>query len=188
MNKEQLQQLGLTDDQIAEVFKINGQDIEALKAANSTAETEKSNLQALLTAANKQIEDFTKLDIDAIKTEAATYKQKYEAEQTANAEKVQALQLQHTIDNALLIAKTKNAKAAKALLNVEELKTSKDLTKDLESQIAAVKESDPYLFEQEDNGKPPVVGGSKQTPPPRDKKMTYSEMLEYLEKNPGAKL
>ena len=47
-----------------------------------------------------------------------------------------------------------------------------------------MKESDSYLFEVGGSS----VGNVGKVDPPSTENMTYSEMMEFLEKNPGAKI
>lgn len=166
MKKEELLELGLTEEQIQGVFKLNGQDINSIKS-------ERDNLKAELDVANNKISDFEKINVDEIKAEVEKYKNE-----------ISNLKLDHSIENSLLKSKVKNPKAAKALLDMEALKNSKNFDSDLENQIKSMKESDSYLFEVEGSS----VGGVGFVNEPSTENMTYSEMMEFLEKNPGAKI
>ena len=166
MKKEELLELGLTEEQIQGVFKLNGQDINSIKS-------ERDNLKAELDVANNKISDFEKINVDEIKAEVEKYKNE-----------ISNLKLDHSIENSLLKSKVKNPKAAKALLDMEALKNSKNFDSDLENQIKSMKESDSYLFETEGNS----ISGTGKVDPPSTENMTYSEMMEFLEKNPGAKI
>ena len=166
MKKEELLELGLTEEQIQGVFKLNGQDINSIKS-------ERDNLKSELEVANNKISDFEKINVDEIKSEVEKYKNE-----------ISDLKLNHSIENSLMKSKVKNPKAAKALLDIEALKNSKNFDSDLENQIKSMKESDSYLFEVEGSS----VGGAGSVNEPNVKDMTYSQMVEYLEKNPGAKI
>lgn len=166
MKKEELLELGLTEEQVAGVFKLNGQDINAIKA-------ERDNLKSELEVANNKISDLEKIDVDEIKAEVEKYKNE-----------ISDLKINHSIENSLLKSKVKNPKAAKALLDLEALKESKNFDSDLETQIDNLKKSDDYLFEVEGSS----VGGAGSATEPNTKDMTYSEMMEFLEQNPGAKI
>ena len=164
MKKEELLELGLNEEQIQGVFKLNGQDINSIKS-------ERDNLKSELEIANNKISELG--DYENIKSEVEKYKNE-----------ISDLKLNHSIENSLLKSKVKNPKAAKALLDIEALKNSKNFDSDLENQIKLMKESDSYLFEVEGGS----VSGSGQVDPPNTKDMTYSEMMEFIEKNPGAKI
>ena len=164
MKKEELLELGLTEEQIQGVFKLNGQDINSIKS-------ERDNLKSELEVANNKISELG--DYEDVKAEVEKYKNE-----------ISDLKLNHSIENSLMKSKVKNPKAAKALLDIEALKNSKNFDSDLENQIKSMKESDSYLFEVEGSS----VGGAGSVNEPNVKDMTYSQMMEYLEKNPGAKI
>lgn len=164
MKKEELLELGLTEEQIQGVFKLNGQDINSIKS-------ERDNLKSELKVANNKISELG--DYENVKAEVEKYKNE-----------ISDLKLNHSIENSLMKSKVKNPKAAKALLDIEALKNSKNFDSDLENQIKSMKESDSYLFEVEGSS----VGGAGSVNEPNIKDMTYSQMMEYLEKNPGAKI
>lgn len=164
MKKEELLELGLTEEQIQGVFKLNGQDINSIKS-------ERDNLKSELEVANNKISELG--DYENIKSEVEKYKNE-----------ISDLKLNHSIENSLMKSKVKNPKAAKALLDMEALKNSKNFDSDLENQIKSMKESDSYLFEVEGSS----VGGAGSVNKPNVKDMTYSQMMEYLEKNPSAKI
>lgn len=194
MKKEELQKLGLTEEQMQEVFKLNGKDIEALKSENTklTNEkemltTEKESLETQLGVANEKIEEFGKIDVEQIKKEAEDYKAKYEESKTEYESKINQMKLTHEIDMALAGAKVKNAKAVKALLDMEELETTKDFTKAMESQINTLKESDGYLFEGDKPTESAVGKVNTLDDSGDDGPLTYSQMMDKLSKNPGAK-
>lgn len=62
------------------------------------------------------------------------------------------------LESALRDAKAKNIKAVKANLNVDGLKLSDDKVIGLDEQLAALKESDGYLFETENDSPPGLAG------------------------------
>ncbi|MHC1990268.1 phage scaffolding protein [Bacillus safensis] len=62
------------------------------------------------------------------------------------------------IESALRDAKAKNIKAVKANLNVDGLKLSDGKVIGLDEQLTALKESDSYLFEAENDSSPGLAG------------------------------
>lgn len=62
------------------------------------------------------------------------------------------------IESALRDAKARNIKSVKANLNVEDLKLAGDKVIGLDEQLAALKESDGYLFETENESPPGLAG------------------------------
>lgn len=85
MKREDLENLGLNEEQITGVMKLksssiseNDKELESLKTQITQLTTEKDNLQNQIADANKQIEDFKSMDIESIKKTADEYKTKYE--------------------------------------------------------------------------------------------------------------
>lgn len=73
--------------------------------------------------------------------------------------KMAQMQLDFAIEKALTTAKAKNAKAVKALLDMEKVKLDGEQLLGLDDQLKALKESDPYLF-----GEPGKVGSGTNPP------------------------
>lgn len=66
-------------------------------------------------------------------------------------QKLQQQAFDHALENALSAAKVKNSKAVKALLDTESIKLDGEKLLGLDDQLKALKESDAYLFEAEDD-------------------------------------
>lgn len=158
MTKEELIALGLTEEQIAEVFKINGKDVEKAKGDLATKETELASVKEQLKTANTEIQSYKSMDIEAIKKAADDYKAKFEAAEAKAKEELETLKFNHAIENALGAAKAKNVKAVKALLNIEGLKLNGDEIVGLKEQIDNLKKDNDYLFGETE---PAGTGGSK---------------------------
>lgn len=150
MTKEELLALGLTEDQIIEVFKINGKDIEKAKGDLATVQTELTSTKEQLNTANAEIESYKSMDIEGIKASAESYKAKFEESEKNSKAEIESLKFEHSLESALAKAGAKNIKATKALLNIEELKSSKNVDTDIEVAITTLKESDAYMFGETD--------------------------------------
>ncbi|GEN87245.1 phage scaffolding protein [Oceanobacillus sojae] len=118
---------------------------------------EVKDLQEQLKDRDKQLKDLgdkakgnddLTAEIDQLKEANKTTKEEYEA-------KLQQQAFDHTLENSLNGAKVKNTKAVKALLDMETIKLDGDTLKGLDDQLKGLQESDPYLFEQEQQGTPP---------------------------------
>lgn len=97
MKREFLKGLGLEDTVIDQIMDENGKDINKANEKVKTLEAEVNNTKELLTNANKEIDSYKSMDIDAIKKSAEDYKTKYET-----AEKEHQAQLsQIEYDNKL---------------------------------------------------------------------------------------
>ena len=205
MTRKQLEDLGLTKEQVDSVMKINGDDIENAKG---TSATEVKNLQKEVEGLKTQVSDRDK-QLETLKTSAgdnAELKKQIEDLQTENAtakanheSELNQLKINFAVEKALTGAKAKNIKAVKALLELEDAKLDKDgNVKGLAEQIEKLTTGDDtkFLFEaqkQQYNFKgfrPGVSGENK--PGEGEKvdfsKMSYDELTAYMEATPDAQI
>lgn len=158
MNKEELTALGLTEVQIAEVFKINGKDVEKSKSEVTAKEAEIATVKEHLKTANTEIQSYKSMNIEEIKKAADDYKAKFEEAETKSKKEMEALKFNFAVENALMGANAKNTKAAKALLNLEGLKLNGEEVVGLKEQLDTIKKEHDYLFGVTT---PAGTGGSK---------------------------
>lgn len=170
MNKKQLADLGITDEDLQQqIIVMHGKDIEGIKGERDKALadvqdiTQQMEAQAQqLETANTTIEGFKKMDIESIRQSADEYKEKYEAAVKEAADQVAQLKFEHALDGSLAAAKAKNVKAVRALLNMEELALDKDGNiSGLEDQLTTIKEGNDFLFEPEGPPAPRVITGGQ---------------------------
>lgn len=192
MTKEQLVSLGLTEEQIAEVFKLNGIAVENARSQSEevkqeleTLKVENESLKEQLETANTQIGEFKDKDLNL--TQLREKVDQYE-------KTVESLQEKHKQELTQL---TKTQKVTVEALNynphsVDDILTFVDLDKveitdngvfGLKEQIETIKESKPYLFKEEDKvdkffkGSDPVDPIKK----PGDEPKTYDDFLKQFE-------
>lgn len=115
----------------------------------TTANTKITDLQTQLTDANKKIESFKGMDIDGIKAAADDWKQKYEKAAKDADDKINALKFDHALEGALTASKAKNAKAVKALLDMDGLKMNGEEIVGLSEQLEKIKKENDFLFDGE---------------------------------------
>lgn len=199
MIKELLKKLGYTDEDIAKIEKgLSDEKIFLTKEENiedryTKLKTQKEDLE-------KQVQTLTDTNTN-IQTEYDNYK-KGSITQEEYESKVQEIQnqanekvKQNEFDSKLaikLVSKDINARDAK------DIKANLDLTKisldgenfiGLEEQIKELKERKEYLFNKEET----VITGQEGTERQKTDEdikldeMSYSQMCEYLEKNPDVK-
>ena len=205
MTRKQLEDLGLTKEQVDSVMKINGDDIENAKG---TAATEIKNLQTEVEGLKTQVSDRDK-QLETLKTSAgdnAELKKQIEDLQTENAtakanheSELNQLKINFAVEKALTGAKAKNIKAVKALLELEDAKLHKDgNVKGLAEQIEKLTTGDDtkFLFEaqkQQYNFKGFQPGVSGENKPGEGEKvdfskMSYDELTAYMEATPDAQI
>ncbi|HGF7649632.1 phage scaffolding protein [Enterococcus faecium] len=166
MKREELKGLGLTDEQIGSVMALHGVTVNELNSKVSTAEQQATQYQEQLEKNQNELNDFkanAKGNEDLTK-QLEDLQSRFDEIKTSSEQQIADLKKSSAIDLALTQAGAKNIKAAKALLDGESLELTDEGLKGLDDQLAALKESDGYLF-----------GQSEQVPPnPNGKKATFS--------------
>ena len=125
--------------------------------------TENKTLKSQMTEANKRIQAFEDMDIEAVRREAADWKKKAEQAEKDAAAQVEAVRFDAQLDSAIGKAKGRNAKAIKALLDVDALRASKDPDKDISAALEQLAKDSDYLFDT-GNPPPPYAGGTGGSP------------------------
>lgn len=193
MTKEELKALGLNDEQIEKVVEDYGKNYvpknqfnkknDALKQAEESLEAMQSDIETL----KKANADNAELSKQIDELNAAQLKR--EAEYTAQ---IQKMELDGIVERTLLSSKVKNAKAVRALLDLEDAKVKDGAIKGLDDQLTKLKESDPYLFESESKptgvtpGEPHGGQGSTGITQEQFNKMGYLQRAKLKEDDPNA--
>lgn len=195
MKKEDLIALGLIEEQAQKVLDAVKEYVP--KAQLLEAEKERDGLKATVKERDKQLEDLRKSSGDnaALQQQIADLQKANEDQRKAHDSEIAQLKLDNAVDSALMAAGAKNLKAVRALMDAEKLRLEKDGTvTGLSDQIKALQKSDAYMFAekqqpQQFKGFQPGASGDIKPDSKVDvSKMTYSEMVAYLEANPGAKI
>lgn len=198
MKTEFLKELGLSQEVIDKIMKENGKDIaaEQEKAENITQERDgyklkAESLETQVNDANAEIQKFKDMDIDGIKQAADDWKEKAEKAKSDADAQISELKFDYALSAALTGAKARNNKAVKALLDMNGLKLNDGKIIGLDEQLSQIKEENGFLFES-DEPAPTIVkgtkGGAGGIGGKKPNEMTYTELCEYMEQNPGAEI
>lgn len=204
MTRKQLEDLGLSKEQVDSIMKINGDDIENAKSASAAEiknlETEVSGLKTQVSDRDKQLETLKASagDNEALTKQIADLQaENTKAKETHESEMTQ-LKVDFAVEKALTGANAKNIKAVKALLDLTDAKLDKDgNVKGLSEQIEKLTtgEDTKFLFDapqqKQQTFKGFQPGASAQQKPGTEvdtSKMNYDELCAYLAENPDAKL
>lgn len=197
--KEQLEEMGLTEEQAQKIADevINGSYVP--KSRFNEINEENKTLKQSLADRDKQLEDLQKSNSDnaALQEQITRLQQENADREKTHAAEIKRLKIDTAVELALSAAKAKNAKAVKALLDLEKAELAEDGTvKGLAEQVKALSEAadSSFLFEQgnklkdfkgfnpgESGDKPPTGGKAPE-------EMTYEELCAYFEENPSTKL
>lgn len=165
MKREELQTLGLTDEQIDSVMKLNGDDINREKSKFADYDAIKQQLEK----ANATIDGMK--DYDDVKASVAKY-QKEAADAKAEAEKeVKRLKLQATIKDFTSDKKFVNDLTRDAINAQLESALNDDANKgkSLDDLLKAITDGKEDIFREEKTATPPTMapmGNGAQTPAP----------------------
>ncbi|GLC79234.1 phage scaffolding protein [Lacrimispora brassicae] len=144
MKRKFLEDMGLTKEQVDSIMTENDSDVEAAKGDLEQAKTELEQTKTQLQEANTTIDGFK--DYDQVKGQVDEYKTKYEQSKAEYETKIADMQFGSSLETAITAAGGRSAKAIKALLDVEALKTSKDQTADIKAAIEVCQKDNGYLF------------------------------------------
>lgn len=194
MKKEDLIALGLTEEQAKKVLDAIKEYVPKTQLAE--VERERDGLKATVAERDTQLETLKKSSGDnaALQQQIADLQKANEDQKKAHEAEISQLRLDNAVEAAILAAGGKNVKAVRALLDADKLRLEKDGTvTGLSDQIKAIQKSDAYMFaekqQQQFRGFQPGASGDVKPDGNVDvSKMTYSEMVAYLEANPGAKI
>lgn len=173
MNREFLESLGLEKEAIEKVMAEYGKSINAYKEKADQVDGLQSQIEDYkqqLADRDKQLDELSKQVKDNEELTAEIERLK-EANKTATEELQQKLEKQafdFALEKALNKAGARNPKAVRALLDVESIKLDGENLLGFEDQIKALKESDAYLFGEDEpaglKGRKPRDGGGGPDP------------------------
>ena len=149
MNRKDLKDLGLSDEQVDKVMAAHGKATADFKDQIGQLESSEANLKAQ----NAKHEDDLKAlqksvgDNDALKqTIKELQKQNDEAKSTYEAQ-ILGIKRDTAIEKALSQSGAKNSKAIRALLDGDKIVFKDGELIGVDDQLNALKESDPYMFD-----------------------------------------
>ena len=140
MKREFLQNFKVGDQSLPKeiidaILDENGKDIESVKGKYADYDAIKKQLDE----ANRTIDGFKDMDIDAVRKEAADWKQKAEQAERDAAEKIATIQFDGLLDRTITGARGRNTKAIKALLDLDTLRASKNQETDVKAALETLK-------------------------------------------------
>ena len=163
MKREFLKQLELENETIEKIMSEHGKSVQSLKEEVEPLKEEVENYKQQINERDNQLEELSKnaKGSDELKEQLEELKKQNEQTKQEYEEQLQKQQFDFTLDKKLS-NEVKNSKAVKALLDLETIKVDNGDVKGLDEQLNSLKESDPYLFneqEEETKTKPSVSTG-----------------------------
>lgn len=117
-----------------------------------TLKAEKENLETQLQTARDGLKAFEGVDVKDLQSQITKLQQDLTDKDTAHKTELANIAFDRALEDAITAAKGKNAKAIKALLDVETLKASKNQEADIKTALEGLQKESGYLF---DDGRTP---------------------------------
>lgn len=189
MKTEDLQALGLTEEQVKKVFELNGKDLKAEQKKTEKAEEERDSWKERAETAEKTLKDFDGVDVDGLNKQIADWKEKAEQAEKDYQQKIYDRDFADALNTALgeykfasKLTKEAVAARAKSKLTFKEGKLYglSDLIAEIqkEDESAILSESAPPKFTQ------PPKGGSNGGSNKSLKDMSLDERIKLKQSNP----
>lgn len=151
------------------------------KAKYDTVEAERENYKGQLTTAQETLKGFDGVDVDKLKGELTTLQTTLETKEKEFQNQLADRDFNQQLEAAISTVGAKNAKAVKALLDIDTLKGSKNQEADIKAAIEACQKDNDYLFGTNEPINNPV-GPTGDPIPGQTKKleeMSYDEYKAY---------
>jgi len=146
MKKEELQKLGLTDEQINEVFKMNGQDVNNAKGELENAKKELEDYKAQFTSTQAELKKLQELKPEELSKQVSDLNEKLASQKADFEKQIADRNFNDLLAKTVTTAGGREAKAIMPFLDIEALKASKNQEADIKTAIEAVKGEHDYLF------------------------------------------
>lgn len=134
---------GATEEQVSALLNIHSADIGNAKKA---LETERDSLKEQLKTAQDSLKGFEGVDVKDLQAKVTALTADLAAKQKEHEAKIADMEFSSALDAAISGSKAKNAKAVRALLDVDTLKASKNQQADIAAAIKKCQEENDYLF------------------------------------------
>ena len=144
---------GATDEQINVLLDINSADI---GNAKKKLEVERDNYKGQLETAQNALKEFDGLNVQHLQGKIDTLNNDLKNKETEYQNKIAEMEFNSVLDGAISKSGAKNAKAVKALLDLDTLKASKNQAEDITKALETVKSENDFMFTSEEPIKNPV--------------------------------
>ncbi|AVK62693.1 hypothetical protein C5Z26_00420 [Lactobacillus sp. CBA3606] len=146
--------MGLTEEQINAIMETNGHDIENAKASLGDIDSikqENETLKGQLITRDKDMKVLKKQvgDNEGLTKQVTDLQAKYDQDTQSLTTQLAQTKLNGVLESALTGAKARNPRAVRGLLDMDKVKLTDDgKLEGFDDQVAALKESDGYLFDE----------------------------------------
>lgn len=153
MQRKFLEDLGIEKEVIDKIMDENSSDVEKTK---SKLEAERNNYKSQLETAQNALKEFEGVDVKELNSKIQTLTTDLETQQNEYNAKIADMEFNNVLNEAMSKSGAKNSKAVKALLDLENLKASKNQADDINKALEQVKSDNDYMFTSDEPIKNPV--------------------------------
>ena len=168
----------ITEEQLDWLMGENGADINREKTAAAAIRTELDKATAQLKTAQDGLAKFDGVDVNDLKAQVKKLNEDMKAQADGYA-------FNSALDTAILGKKGRSVKAVRALLDIDSLKKSTDLSVDIGKALEAAQKENPWAFGEAGTGVSVSTGGEHGTPPSGT---TDAVTAAFQNLNPGIKI
>lgn len=170
--------------QVAENYKT----VAEFERVKSRLEVERDNYKDSLETAQTALKKFEGVNVEELKGEIEKLNGDLAAKETEYQTKIADMEFNSVLDGAISESGARNTKAVKALLDLKNLKTSKNQADDIKKALEQVKSENGFMFGSGEPIQNPVKDTGNPTPTGITKemfaKMGYSERLNLKKSDP----
>ena len=182
---ELLKELGLEipADKKADFDKAVGENYKTI-AEFDRQKTKLDSVETQLTEAKESLKSFEGVDVSALNGKITELTNSLAAKESEYNQKIADMEFDAVLETAISASGAKNAKAVRALLDLDALKASKNRDGDIKAALESVKGENDYLFMSDE----PIMNptGRVDTNPVNPKKMSLTEAMKYKNAHPDA--
>ncbi len=118
--------------------------------------TARDNYKSQLETAQNALKDFEGVDVKDLQGKIAALTSDLEKKETEYQNKIADMEFNSILDSAVTKSGAKNIKAVKALLDLDNLKQSKNQAEDITKALEEIKKDNDYMFGSDEPFKNPV--------------------------------
>lgn len=194
MTKEQLTALGIPEEVADKIVALHTEEMRGLIPETQLTEltVQLENANSALSERDKQLTELKKSvgDNEELKSKITALQEDNKTQKAEYEEKIRNIRIDNAIESALTKAGARNIKAARALLNTENINLDeKGEVVGLDEQVQALTggEDTGFLFVS-NNAQGYVPGQGDNIAEADTRNMNYTELCAYMEANPDAKI
>lgn len=150
MKREQLRDLGLTDEQLGSVMALHGQTVNGLNTSLATAEQERDQFKEQLNTNQTELDGLKELakGNEEVTAQLTELQGKFDQVSTDSETKLAAQKKDFAIQLALKEANSVDEAIVLGLLDKDTIKVTDDGLQGFKEQLESLKEGKPFLFQE----------------------------------------